>query len=237
MPPSTPATADPRQGGHGPAWGKIAAWVTVFVVLAAIWRWTPLSQLVSAERVAEWARSLRELPWAPVAVIAIYTPAAFVMFPRPLLTVITVIAFGPWLGYLYGMTGIMISALATFYVGRALPDSTVRRLAGEKLDRMQSRLRKHGFVSVLAVRVVPAAPFAIEGMVAGALKIKVWDYSLGTFLGMAPGVLATTVFGMEITNVLSEGGSFNYWLVGAVVVAFAIMTYAVARWFARQTAG
>ena len=49
---------------------------------------------------------------------------------RPLLTLITVVAFGPWLGFAYSMLGIMIAALATYYTGRALPRDTVKRIAG-----------------------------------------------------------------------------------------------------------
>jgi uncharacterized membrane protein YdjX (TVP38/TMEM64 family) len=83
-------------------------------------RYTPLSELITPERIIGWARAIREMRWAPIIVIAAYTPAAFLMFPRPLLTLLTVIAFGPWHGFAYGMTGIIAAALATYYAGRAL---------------------------------------------------------------------------------------------------------------------
>ena len=43
------------------------------------------------------------------------------MFPRPLITLFAVIAFGPWLGFVYSMTGILLAALVTYYVGVKLP--------------------------------------------------------------------------------------------------------------------
>jgi phospholipase D1/2 len=76
------------------------------VALAAAWRYTPLSELVTPERIIAWAKAVRGTWWAPIAVVLIYTPSAFVLFPRPLLTLLTVIAFGPWLGFIYGMAGI-----------------------------------------------------------------------------------------------------------------------------------
>jgi len=163
-----------------------------------------------------------------------YTPAAFVMFPRPLVTLLAVIAFGPWLGFAYSMTGILGAALATYYAGRVLRPETVHRLAGEQLDSVTKALRRHGLLAMLAVRIVPAAPFAVEGIVAGAVRIKVSDYALGTLLGMAPGVLASTVFGDQIATALEDPSKMNYWVIGAAVVGFVALTYFVKRWFSRQ---
>jgi len=217
-----------------PAWGKLVAIVLACVALAAAWRYTPLSELITAERIVAWARAVRGVKWAPLAVIALYTPAAFVLFPRPLLTLLTVIAFGPWLGFAYGMAGILVAALATYYAGRLLSKKTVRRLAGDRMDDFSAKLRDHGLAAVTAVRLVPAAPFALEGIMAGALRLKLWHYTLGTFLGMLPGVLATSVFGVQITAALEDPSTINWWIVGAVVLAFVLFTYFVRRWFSQQ---
>jgi phospholipase D1/2 len=223
-----------RDRRRRPAWGTILTAALVMAALAAAWRYTPLSEMITGERVIAWARMVRELKWAPVVVMLAYTPAAFVMFPRPLVTLFAVIAFGPWLGFTYSMIGIVGAALATYYAGRALRPETVKRLAGDKLDDVTKALRRHGLLAVFAVRIVPAAPFAVEGIVAGAARIKVWDYSLGTVIGMAPGVLATTVFGDQMATALEDPSKINYWLVGGVLIAFAVITYFVRRWFQQQ---
>jgi phospholipase D1/2 len=217
-----------------PAWGKILLAMLATAALAAAWRYTPLSEFITAERVIAWARAVREVQWAPIVVIALYTPAAFLMFPRPVLTLLTVIAFGPWLGFAYGMAGILLAALATYYAGRILSPETVKRIAGDRLDEMSKKLRSHGLAAVTAVRLVPAAPFAIEGIMAGALRLKLWHYMLGTFLGMLPGVLATSVFGVQITAALEDPSTINWWIVSGVVLAFVLFTYLVRRWFSKQ---
>ena len=51
------------------------------------------------------------------------------MFPRPLITLAAVVAFGPWLGFLYALIGILVAAAVAYYAGRLRRD-TVRRLAG-----------------------------------------------------------------------------------------------------------
>jgi uncharacterized membrane protein YdjX (TVP38/TMEM64 family) len=218
----------------GPAWGKLVAIALAVFALALAWRYTPLAEIIAPERVIEWARSIGLIWWAPLAVIAAYSPAAFVMFPRPLITLFAVIAFGPWLGFATAMTGIVGAALATYYAGRVLPARTIRHLAGEKVDRMSAVLRRRGLIAIFAVRIIPVAPFFIEGMIAGAVRIKVWQYVLGTILGMAPGTLTTTVFGDLFATAIEDPSRINYWLVAGVALFFVILIYFVRRWFAKE---
>ena len=223
-----------RRPRRGPAWHKLALLVLAIVALAAMWRYTPLAEYVTAERASEWADSVGDVRWAPLAVIAIYIPASFLMFPRPLITLFAVIAFGPWTGFACAITGIMIAAIATFYVGRALPRRTVRSIAGEKLDLMTGVLRKRGLLAVLAVRIVPVGPFAVIGIVAGAIRIRLWHFAAGTFLGMLPGTLTTTVFGDQLQAALEDPSQINYWIVGGVLCVFAVGMFFMRRWFVKQ---
>ena len=218
----------------GPAWGKILVAFVLIAGLTAAWRYTPLSDFITPDRVTAWAKTVRDVWWAPIVAIFAYTPAAFVMFPRPLLTLFTVIAFGAWLGFAYSMAGILGAALATYYAGRAMPRETLRYLAGGKLNEMSKVLRRHGFLAVLAARSVPLAPFGVEGMVAGAARTNVFHYASATLIGMAPGVLATTVFGAQIAAALEDASKLNYWVVGGVLLVFAVMIFFVRRWFAKQ---
>ena len=163
-----------------------------------------------------------------------YTPASFIMFPRPLITLSAVVAFGAWLGFLYAVTGILLSAAVHYAAGRLLHRDTVRRLAGEKLNRMMHVLRQRGLVAITAIRLVPIAPFAVEGFVAGAVRIKVWHFLVGTFIGMLPGALAATVFADQLGTALHDASRINWWLVAAAAIVFVVAVVLVRRWFNRQ---
>ena len=226
--------AKSKAGKRPPAWGKILIFAAIFAALAAAWRYTPLSEFITAENISAWARAVREYRWAPAVVILAYIPVAFVMFPRPLLTLFTVVAFGAWLGFAYAMAGVMLSALVTYYAGRVLKRETVRRVAGDGIERAGKKVRDHGLLAMTAMRIVPAAPFAVEGIIAGAVRVKLWHFMLGTVLGMAPGLLATTVFGVQMMAALEDASKINWWIVGAVVLAFVAMTWFVKRWLARK---
>jgi phosphatidylserine/phosphatidylglycerophosphate/cardiolipin synthase-like enzyme/uncharacterized membrane protein YdjX (TVP38/TMEM64 family) len=220
---------------RGARWFKIAMTILIVAGLTAMWQFTPVGAAFTPERVTAWAQAFADRAWAPLIVLAAFTPAALVMFPRPLITLFAVVAFGPWLGFVYSMTGILISALATYWLGTRMDRSTVRRLAGPKLSRILDVLRRRGLVAVTALRLVPLAPFTIEGIVAGAIRLSVRDFTIGTALGMLPGTLAATVFGDQLQIALRDPGEVNLWIVGGVAVALATATLLVRRWLVAQS--
>jgi len=218
------------------SWIKLAAAALLVAGLAAAWRFTPLSRLITPANVTDTARALRATSWAPIALVLAYTPAEFLMFPRAVLTLFGSVAFGAWLGAAYGLAGIFIASLATYFAGHMLPDGTVRRVAGRRVERVAKVLRRHGVLAVLAVRVVPVAPSGVEGVVAGAMRIKLWEYLVGTMLGMTPGVLVSAFFGGQVATALDDPSQVNYWLIAAVVLLFAGMTFVVGRRLAKAAA-
>lgn len=216
-----------------PAWGKLAAFALAIAGLVALWRFTPLADIVTPENAIAFAKEFGSRPWAPLVLILAYTPACFVMFPRPLLTLAGVVAFGPWLGFLYALLGIVGSSVVTYYVGKRMRRDTVRRLGGSGLDRMIDVLRKHGLLAMTLLRLVPIAPFAVEGIVAGASRLKLWHLAVGTAIGMLPGTLAATIFADQLETAFS-GGQFNWWIVGGCVAALGAGIFAVKRWFTKM---
>jgi phospholipase D1/2 len=217
-----------------PAWGKLIAAVIAIAALTALWRYTPVAQVVRPEHVIDWAHEFASAWWAPWVVMAAYTPACFIMFPRPLITLAGVIAFGPWEGFACAVLGVVASAVVTYYLGRRMKRDTVRRLAGRKLDRMVDVLKKHGLLAMTLLRLVPIAPFAVEGIVAGAVRLKLWQLVAGTAIGMLPGTLVATIFGDQLESALTGASGMNWWVIGTLAVVFVAGIVAVRRWFNRM---
>jgi phospholipase D1/2 len=220
----------------GPAWGKITIGIGAILGLMALWKFTPLSHLLAPAPVMDWARSIGGRWWAPILTMLAYTPAAFIMFPRPLITLFAVVAFGPWRGFLFAMLGIELAAWISFQAGRSLERSTVRRVAGAKLNEIIQVLRRRSLLAITALRLVPLAPFAVEGVVAGAVRVRLQDFMIGTALGIAPGTLTSTVFGHQIEAALEHPSEVNYWLIGAAVALLVCATLLVRRWLVRASA-
>jgi phospholipase D1/2 len=228
--------AEPERDA-GPAWGRLAAIAAVIAACAALWRFTPLAQVASAQNAIAWAKELGNQPWVVLAIALAYTPACFVMFPRPLITLFSVIALGPWLAFGTALTGIVFSAAVTYFVGMHLRRDTVRRLAGDRMNRMIDVLRRHGLLAMTLLRLVPLAPFAVEGIVAGAVRLKLWHLLAGTAIGMLPGTLATTLFGEQVEIALSEGGRVNWWVIVGIGAVLVCGSFAVRRWFRKMAGG
>ena len=216
-------------------WRKIAIAAVVLAVLAGAWRYTPLKELLTAENIRAWARAVRELWWTPIALMLAYTPASVVMIPRPILTLFAIVAFGVWLGLAYAAAGIMVAAMATYYAGRFMSEKRVRRFAGEALEPAVKVLRNHGIVAIFALNQVPVPPFAVQGLIAGGIRVNAWHYALGSFLGILPALGAWTIFGDQVAAALEGSGKISWWLIALGIIVLAGITYLVRRWFAKHS--
>jgi phospholipase D1/2 len=217
-----------------PAWGKLAIIAGVLLALFVAWRYTPLEDIVVAKFVTALAAAANHPVAAPIIIAVIYVPAGFVMFPRPLITLLSVIAFGPLKGFITAASGIVLASVAVYYAGRALPPQTLRHFAGEKLERATKAMRGKGLLASFAAAIAPIAPFPVIGMVAGASGIKLWHYLIGTLAGMLPGTLATTLFADQLANAVRDPSTVNYWVVAIVVVVLIVLMLVSRRLFNRM---
>lgn len=199
-------------------------WRTIlgFVLLLSVplvWRWTPLQDWINLVTILEWQRSLRGDPAAPLYVAAVYLIGSLVFFPITILTLATVFAFGPLWGNIYGLLGWILSASEGYLLGRLIGTNNLHRLAGERIGRLIDRAEHHGFVSVLALRVVPIAPFTLVNMFIGASGIRFRDFFFASLVGRIPGILTMTLFGVQLESALRRPGVVSFALLLGVLVA------------------
>lgn len=204
----------------------LAALVVAAVLLAAAWRWTPLSELVNVGEIIETLRSLRGTWTGPLIVIAIYIVAGLFVFPITVLIVATGVTFGAVQGFIYALIGAELSALVTYLIGQRFGQQVVRNLPGRWASRVRQRLARQGLLAIITLRVVPVAPFTIVNLVAGASRIGFRDFAWGTLLGMAPGALALTVFSDGVVAAISAPEPKHF----AILVGLAIMIGIGAWW-------
>lgn len=209
---------------------------TLLLALVAAWRWTPLSEWINAEQVTLWMDRYAHSPLAAGWVALAYLLASITLFPRPLLTLGVSVVYGPWLGTVYALSGIVLAALSNYALGRAVKRDTVRRFAGERLNTLSQTLCRHGFKAMVVLRMLPLAPFIVVNMVAGAIRLRVVHFALATLIGMAPGVVAMTVFGGQVSQLLRKEGETNLWLAALVVLVATIAAYFLHRWSRRKFA-
>ena len=219
---------------RGPAWGKLIVIALVLIALAAAWRWTPLAEIVTVENILSWTRAVRGTWWAPIAMVGAYVLGSLMLFPRPVLTLVSVMSFGVALGLVYATGGVILSAAVTYWLGRMMKRDTVRRIAGEDFEKAGEVLRKNGVIAVFGANMLPTPPFAVQNIIAGAARIPLWKFLLGTFLSLIPGILAWTVFGDQLVNAMDQEGKVNYWMIGAAVIFLVGFTFVARKWLAKH---
>ena len=202
-----------------------SAIIALAFILALVWTRSPLSSWVTLERAQAWADWFTDRWWAPLVVIAAYTPAAVLMFPRWIITIAAVMAFGAWRGFALGTAGMMIAAIATFLPGRIVGRERVQRFTGPRLRRIAQFLHRRGLLAVMMVRVVPVAPFPVVNLAMGALRVPLRHFVLGTLVGIMPGMLAATVLSDQLAAALEEPSSINAWYVAGAVLIIGGLAY------------
>ncbi|MFC7551959.1 TVP38/TMEM64 family protein [Pseudoroseomonas wenyumeiae] len=125
-----------------------------------------------------------------------------VAFPVNVLIVATAAAFGLWPGLLYAAVGAMVSAVLTYLVGRRMGPGLLRKIIGPRINRVSRSIANNGILAVTMVRLMPIAPFTLVNLVAGAIRIPLLDYVVGTALGLAPGLLLMTALGDRLLRSL-----------------------------------
>ncbi|HVV62204.1 MAG TPA: VTT domain-containing protein [Pseudolabrys sp.] len=192
----------------------------LFVIgLAVLWHFVPFAK---PEAVHETLSSIGESKFAPVIVVGAFVAAGLVMFPVTVLIAATAAAFGPWFGFGYAAAGSLLSAIAGYSVGAMIGKQTLRDFLGPRLNRVRKRIVRRGVITVAAVRLVPIAPFTVVNLVAGASEVPLFDYTVGTLLGLLPGLIMISAVGHQLARIMTAPTPLD----------FALLTGAVLGWIA-----
>jgi uncharacterized membrane protein YdjX (TVP38/TMEM64 family) len=197
------------------------------VILALAWSFSSLREWLDVDRIVLALRQLAKGYGLLSAALA-FAFALAVAVPLTFLTLVVVVAFGPGFGFLCAMAGAQVGALCSYGLGAALGRDIVRKLGGARVNRISEKLAQRGLLAVIAVRMVPVAPFAVINLIAGASHIRLRDLLLGTLLGMAPGTLAIAVFVETILDAMRHPSPSS-----GIAVAFTVALIAVGVWLAR----
>jgi uncharacterized membrane protein YdjX (TVP38/TMEM64 family) len=207
-------------GGRRKSIVKYGLAAAVLVGLALTWQFSPLSEWADPTRLEPLVEAFANRTWAPLIAVAAYVAGGLVMFPVTVLIALTAMTLGPVTGGLCAIAGSALSAALSFQIGAFAGRKGLRRLVGRRVNKVSRALGKRGILSVVALRLVPLAPFTIINLIAGASHIRFGDYLLGTLVGMAPGILVMTALGDRLRQVLQNPNVFNIGLLALIVAAW-----------------
>ena len=172
-------------------------------------RYTDMGQAVDRERIRAFITSVDPV-FARLLYVLLYIVGTVLLLPGVLLSFIGAVLFGVWEGTLYTWIGATIGATLAFLTARMLGREFVDQLLGGKLQALDQRLREHGLVSLLVLRLVPLFPFNGINFGCGLTSIRLRDYLLATAVGIVPGTFVYQyLFATFKEKALEEGFSWS----------------------------
>jgi uncharacterized membrane protein YdjX (TVP38/TMEM64 family) len=162
--------------------------------------------------------------------------ASVLAVPVTLLCAASGLLFGWELGFALAISGSLAAAVIGYGLGRVLWRDWVTRVSGRRLFALNRALASGGVLAVAGLRIVPVAPFAVVNVLAGATRVRLTDFVLGTLLAMAPGSLAIALFADSALFAWRRPSGLA--LAGAAACAIALFAgaFALRRWLARRSA-
>jgi uncharacterized membrane protein YdjX (TVP38/TMEM64 family) len=183
------------------------------------------------ENISRWEASLRQSETAPLWVIGAYLLGGITAFPVIILVIATAFAFGPWTALAYSMAGCISSPTLTYVIGYGLGRKTVGRLAGRRLNRVNRLISRQGVLAVIAVRLLPVAPYSLVNLAAGAVHLRFRDFILGTAIGLTPGIVGITFFEEQMLQWIRSPSLLTFAIMGGILALMVLCVTALRRWF------
>jgi uncharacterized membrane protein YdjX (TVP38/TMEM64 family) len=202
------------------------------LALALTWQFSPARAWLEPMRLITELRGVAAGLGLPV-VLALFVLASSLAVPLSLLTLLMVLAFNPWQGAGLTVLGASLCAVLTFGLGRWLGQAAVARWANPKLQALNALAARRGLLAVIAVRLVPAAPFAVVNLALGTTRISWTDLLLGNVIGMLPMVGVTAWAAPQILAQLQHPNRWGLLALVGLLSALALGTWVVRRWVRR----
>lgn len=216
-----PVTAPSGQAWR---WLLLAIYVAILVGLAMLWRDPTMRHWVEPESLSQLGKNLAASPMGVLAVLGGYVVAVLMGMPIVVLTSVGALVFPPWPGMVYAMSGMLLGALVTYGIGRFTGAQTMDRWTKGRLSLLSQHLHRRGLVTVIVVRVLPLAPFVMVNMVAGALRVRLRDFMLGSFIGLLPATIGIFLLMDRIVAVWRSPDIKSYAALAGCVVALILLS-------------
>ncbi|CAL9383021.1 TVP38/TMEM64 family protein [Streptomyces sp. enrichment culture] len=167
---------------------------------------------------------------AAIAYAVAYGVCTVAFVPRPLLNLAAGALFGSQLGLAAALAGTVLGAGISFCLGRALGQEALRPLLrGRWLKAADGQLSRHGFRSMLAVRLFPGVPFAAANYCAAVSRMGLLPFLVATGLGSIPNTAAYVVAGARASTPTSPA-----FLIALACIALPGLAGAVVAWRKRH---
>ena len=198
-------------------WSKLLIAIFLLVAIYFVLRLLHIDfSKVSETEFKNWVYSLGL--WGPITYILVYIFRPLILFPAGVLSATAGIIWGWPIGFFYLQIAANLSSTAEFLLARYFAKGAVEKLLKGKMFKVDEKIEKHGFLTVLLIRLIPNVAWDIQNLSLGLTRVKFRDYFLATLIGIMPGSFAFVFFGASLIKVLFNPK--NFWVIGIAVLLF-----------------
>lgn len=138
----------------------------------------------------------------------------------PLLNLAAGAVFGTQFGLVAAVGGTVLGAAIAFGLGRIMGQEALRPyLRGRWIEAADGQLSRHGFRSMLAVRLFPGVPFVVANYCAAVSRCGWGPFLLATALGVVPNTTAYVIAGASASSPGSPAFLVSFGFIVVSVVA------------------
>ena len=159
---------------------------------------------------------------AELIILGVYAVKAVMMVvPASLIYISVGMAFDPKRAVIVNLLGIALEVTVTYFLGKFLgKDAVEKKIRSTKAgDKFFTMLDKNRNVAIFLMRFIPAFPIDFSSLFMGAFDFKFFPYLIFSVLGIAPRVIAFTVLGEGIYELIPMK-----YIVLAVICAIPVVT-------------
>lgn len=159
---------------------------------------------------------------AELIILGVYAVKAVMMVvPASLIYISVGMAFDPKRAVIVNLLGIALEVTVTYFLGKFLgKDAVEKKIRNTKAgDKFFTMLDKNRNSAIFLMRLIPAFPIDFSSLFMGAFDFKFFPYLIFSVLGIAPRVIAFTVIGEGIYELIPMK-----YIVLAVICAIPVVT-------------
>ena len=219
-------------GDKSPGWRR---WLPLGVLLAGLVLFFALGLPQKLNFAALAAHRSELMAWvaqlgsaAPLIYILVYAALTACSVPGAVvLTVAGGLLFGTLLGGGAALVGATIGASLVFLVARTSLGAVLHRRAGPRLRQLEAGFSANAASYLLALRLVPLAPYWLVNLAAALLGVPLGTFILCSFLGMAPAAFIYASLGAGAGAVIEAGRAPDFQTLLTPMVLRALIGLAV----------
>lgn len=142
---------------------------------------------------------------AELIILGVYAVKSVMMVvPASLIYISVGMAFDPKRAVIVNLLGIALEVTVTYFLGKFLgKDAVEKKIRSTKAgDKFFTMLDKNRNAAIFLMRFIPAFPIDFSSLFMGAFDFKFFPYLIFSVLGIAPRVIAFTVLGEGIYELI-----------------------------------